>query len=62
MKYHSPLSKRLTLIKTMANNDSKQRSKGLITIFNTNLGNKNIKHIESKERYIMSEVKLEDRR
>ena len=36
-------------------------SKGLITIFDKKIEEKNIKHIESKERYILSEIKVEDR-
>ena len=38
-----------------------RRSKGLITIFDKKIEEKNIIHIESKERYIMPEIKLEDR-
>ena len=38
-----------------------KRSKGLITIFDKKIEEKNITHIESKERYIMSEIKVEDR-
>ena len=39
-----------------------RRSKGLITMFDkTKKKRKKIKRIESKERYIMSEIKVEDR-
>ena len=38
-----------------------KRSRGLITIFDKKIEEKNITHIESKERYIMSEIKVEDR-
>ena len=38
-----------------------RRSKGLITIFDKKKEEKNIKRIDSKERYIMSEIKLGER-